>query len=69
MAGSLAETGGPSEVTGVLPESRAARRARWSHLSEDALANEMLDMELGALVSTLEEPMDEATLNEAAACC
>ncbi|OLP77031.1 LINE-1 retrotransposable element ORF2 protein [Symbiodinium microadriaticum] len=58
---------GPSGVTEVLPESRAARRDRWSHLSEEALANEMLDMELGALVSSLEEPMDEATLNEVAA--
>ena len=51
----------------MLPESREARRERWSHLSEETLANEMLDMELGALVSSLEEPMDEATLNEVAA--
>ena len=65
--GGLAEEEDPPPMAGMLPESREARRARWSRLSEEAVADEMLDMELGALVSSLEEPMDEATLNEVAA--
>ena len=59
VTGGLAEADRPPGMMGMLPESREARRERWSRLSEETLANEMLDMELGALVSSLEEPMDE----------
>ena len=66
VAGPAAEAM-PPPMAGMLPESREERRARWSRLSEEAVADEMLNMELGALVSSLEEPMDEATLNDVAA--
>ncbi|CAE7244912.1 unnamed protein product [Symbiodinium microadriaticum] len=64
----------PATAASSLPTATTTTSVAAGGLDEEgdpppmeAVADEMLDMELGALVSSLEEPMDEATLNEVAA--